>query len=131
LIRFLLDTNVVIGAGKANRRILARLQQYGELQCTISTITVHELYFGAFKSDLVSENLKAAKNIPFDIVDFDENDAVVASEVRDSLRRLGPPIGPYDTLIAGQALVRDLTLVTRNTREFERVEGLRVEDWEG
>jgi len=128
--RFLLDTNVVIGAGKADRRILARLVQYGEWQCAISTITVHELYFGAFKSDLVSENIEATRKTPFEVVDFDTNDAIIASEVRDRLRRNGTPIGPYDTLIAGQALARDLTLVTRNIREFERVEGLRVEDWE-
>ena len=61
---------------------------------------------------------------------FDDVDARVAAEIRAVLRRAGTPIGPYDNLIAGQALARDLTLVTRNIREFERVQGLRLENWE-
>ena len=64
------------------------------------------------------------------MLEFDEDDARCAGEIRDLLRRAGTPIGPYDTLIAGQALARDLTLVTHNTREFSRVSGLRLEDWE-
>jgi tRNA(fMet)-specific endonuclease VapC len=64
------------------------------------------------------------------ILDFTTEDARAAAEVRTSLEGRGTPIGSFDTLIAGQALARDLTLVTRNRREFERVDGLRVEDWE-
>ena len=67
----------------------------------------------------------------FEILPFDAEDARHAGEVRAALERAGTPIGGYDVLIAGQALARDLILVTHNMREFERVAGLRIEDWEG
>ena len=60
---------------------------------------------------------------------FDPEDARAAAEIRADLKRKGTPIGPYDVLIAGQSLARGLTVVTANLREFERVEGLKVEDW--
>ena len=63
------------------------------------------------------------------ILDFTTQDAVHAGEIRESLRREGKPIGPYDMLIAAQALTRGLVMVTGNTREFSRVAGLRVENW--
>lgn len=66
----------------------------------------------------------------FQVLPFDADDARVAAELRVELRRLGRPIGPFDALIAGQALARKLTLITHNTREFSRVEGLTIEDWE-
>ena len=64
------------------------------------------------------------------MVAFDTEDARASGRVRAALAASGRPIGAYDVLIAGQALARELTLVTHNTREFGRVEGLRVEDWE-
>ena len=60
---------------------------------------------------------------------FSIEDAGSAAVVRARLERKGTPIGPYDVLLAGQALARDLTLVTNNTREFRRVKGLKLEDW--
>ncbi len=63
------------------------------------------------------------------VVDFTSDDARMAGAIRADLARAGTPIGPYDVLIAGQARVRDLCLVTNNTREFGRVSGLRLEDW--
>lgn len=66
----------------------------------------------------------------FPIVEFDREDARQAGLVRADLAARGTPIGPYDVLIAGQALARGLTLMTRNTREFSRVPGLQIEDWE-
>ena len=66
----------------------------------------------------------------FQLVNFDNEDARCAGEIRATLAARGTPIGPYDTLIAGQAQARGLILVIHNTREFNRVEGLRIEDWE-
>ena len=64
-----------------------------------------------------------------EILPFTDADAAVASRIRISLERQKQPIGPYDTLIAGQALARGLTLITPNVGEFSRVDGLRWEDW--
>jgi tRNA(fMet)-specific endonuclease VapC len=68
--------------------------------------------------------------LQFETVGFDREDARHAGEVRAALAAAGTPIGAYDVLIAGQARSRDLVLVTRNAREFDRVAGLRVEDWD-
>jgi tRNA(fMet)-specific endonuclease VapC len=67
--------------------------------------------------------------LQFPVLEFDQEDARQAGEVRVNLASKGTPIGPYDVLIAGQAKARKLTLVTHNTTEFQRVPGLKVEDW--
>ncbi len=91
---------------------------------------LHELYFGAFKSDRSAKALSDADRLDFQTLNFDREDARMSGNIRHLLARSGQLIGPLDLLIAGQALARELTLVTRNTREFLRVEGLRVENWE-
>jgi tRNA(fMet)-specific endonuclease VapC len=68
--------------------------------------------------------------LQFEVLDFDREDARHSGEVRATLAAAGTPIGPYDVLIAGQAIARGLTLITHNTREFLRVPQIRVEDWE-
>jgi tRNA(fMet)-specific endonuclease VapC len=128
---YLLDTNVVIAFQKRNPAVLTTIRNVPFDRIAISSIVLFELYFGAVKGERTARNIEALGRLPFNALDFTDLDAFEAGKIRDALRRLGTPIGPYDTLIAGQALARDLTLVTRNTREFSRVDGLRVEDWEG
>ena len=89
----------------------------------------YELYYGAFKSRDTDRNLKLLDRIAFEVVPFDAADSRAAGMVRANLEAIGRPIGPIDTLIAGQALARGLILVTANTQEFVRVEGLNCEDW--
>lgn len=127
---FLLDTNAIIAFLRADQRVMRQVRFAGVGAVSLSSIVLYELYFGAHKGNRTVEDLKALSAIPWPIVDFDAGDARRAGEIRAYLQRLGTPIGPLDTLIAGQALARDLTLVTRNTREFMRVDGLRLENWE-
>lgn len=76
-------------------------------------------------------SLTAGKpGLPFHVLEFDAEDAWQSGEIRASLAAKGRPIGPIDALIAGQARARGLILVTHNTAEFARVDGLRIEDWE-
>ena len=89
----------------------------------------YELYYGAFKSRYTDRNLGLLDRIAFEVVSFDAADARAAGAIRANLEAIGRPMGPLDTLIAGQALARDLILVTANTQEFVRVEGLNCEDW--
>jgi tRNA(fMet)-specific endonuclease VapC len=96
----------------------------------MSSIVAHELFFGAFRSQRVKENLAVVEALEFEILDFDREDAKQAGMIRAALAAAGTPIGPYDVLIAGQALARGLTLLTHNMREFKRVEGLKLEDWQ-
>jgi len=129
--RYLLDTNVVIGllndtTSKTARR--ARQQRPGDL--AVSAIVTHALFYGAFKSRRATENAALIDALQFIVLEYDKEDARQAGQVRALLASKGMPIGPYDVLIAGQAVARDIILVTHNTQEFERVPGLKLEDWQ-
>ncbi|HNA30711.1 MAG TPA: type II toxin-antitoxin system VapC family toxin [Thiobacillaceae bacterium] len=129
--RYLLDTNICIYAIK-NRpaQVLARLRAHEADGLGISSISVAELFFGAVKSGS-TRNLEALRHFlePLEIAEFDLPAAEAYGAVRHGLERAGTPIGPLDTQIAAHALALDAVLVTNNTREFERVQGLRVENW--
>lgn len=90
---------------------------------------MHELYFGAYRSQRRERNLALVDALRFEVLPLDLEDARQAGEVRASLAALGTPIGAYDVLIAGQARARGLVLVTRNVREFSRVPGLACDNW--
>jgi tRNA(fMet)-specific endonuclease VapC len=92
-------------------------------------IAIHELGFRAFRSRRRERNLKLVDRLFFEAVPFEQEDGRQAGEIRAALAARGLPIGPYDVLITGQARARDLPLVTANTGEFSRVDGLAVEDW--
>ena len=128
--RYLLDTNVVIGLLANKASLHKRVRRHAPAEFGISAITTHELYFGAFKGRRTTHSLDRIEALQFEIVSFDQEDSRQAGAIRAMLAAVGPPIGPYDVLIAGQAQARDLTLITHNTGEFSRVEGLRIEDWE-
>ena len=128
--RYLLDTNAVIAILKsATSPIAAQIRRHDPREIVLSSIVTHELYFGAFKSQFPETNLKRLDALRFEVLAFDKEDSIAAGKVRAELQVAGTPIGPFDVLIAGQALCRGLTLVTANTREFVRVQGLTVEDW--
>lgn len=126
----LLDSNAVVALSANNQLVVQRMRRIGIGKILLSTLVMHELFFGAYKGTRTNETLRNIDRLPFEILPFETQDAQRAAEVRAYLQRSGTPIGPIDTLIAGQALARDLTLVTRNTREFLRVPELRVENWE-
>jgi tRNA(fMet)-specific endonuclease VapC len=134
-VNYLLDTNVCIalinGTSPLIRRryIQATAQQ---ILPQVSSIVAHELWYGMAKSERVIQNanrLVAFLRNAVDVLDYTEQDAQAAGEIRAELESKGQRIGEYDTLIAGQAFARNLVLVTANTREFGRVKGLVVEDW--
>ena len=128
--RYLLDTNAIIALLKSQPRLLARLHRHRPQDIGLPVIVLHELLYGAYKSQRVVENLARVDALQFEVLDFDQEDARRAAEIRAVLGAAGAQIGSYDVLIAGQALERGLILVTRNVGEFSRVEGLQVEDWQ-
>ncbi len=128
--RFLLDSNAVIALLKGHSGFLDRLRQHQPRDFGIPAIVAHELFYGAYKGQRTAENLARVDALQFEVLEFDREDARQAGELRAKLAAAGTPIGPYDVLIAGQALARALILVTHNTREFQRVPGLRTQDWE-
>ncbi len=103
----------------------------GAVLC-VSTVVLHELWYGVAKSarrDYNTERVQMFLSGPVHILPFDDADARAVGEVRAELERVGSQIGAYDALIAAQAVRRGITLVTANTREFDRVDGLLWEDW--
>ena len=134
---FCLDTNVVIFAINERRpKIAERLHRElaAGTSMLVPAIVVFELEYGCAKSKRREQSrhvLEIFLSAGFDQPPFDVEDAREAGEIRAVLEASGQPIGPYDTLIAAQARRRHATLVTLNAREFERVPGLKVEDWAG
>jgi tRNA(fMet)-specific endonuclease VapC len=97
-----------------------------------SSIVIFELWYGVAKSarrEMNTERLQAFLSGPIDLLDFEDEDARAAGNVRAALEATGEPIGAYDVLIAGQALRHRATLVTANASEFGRVAGLECQDW--
>ncbi len=132
---YLLDTNVCIALINSSspkvRRRAAQATRRGATLAT-SSIVAHELWYGIAKSGRPVQNanrLTAFLSRAVTVLDYTEQDARAAGEIRAELERQGKRIGEYDTLIAGQAFAKNLVLVTANTSEFARVKGLVVEDW--
>lgn len=137
MIEYALDTNACIalinGSSLPVRRRFKQALADGSVVC-VSSVALHELWYGVAKSerrDYNTERVQAFLSGPVHVLPFDEADGRAAGEVRALLERERRPIGAYDSLLAGQAVRRGLTLVTANIREFERVDGLMWEDWSG
>jgi len=129
--RYLLDTNAAIGLlNDATSKLAKRARQERHADIAISAIVAHELFYGAFRSGRPAQNVGLIDALQFAVLEFDREDARRAGAVCALLASRGAPIGPYDVLIAGQALARNMILITHNTDEFGRVPGLQVEDWE-
>ncbi len=128
--RYLLDTNAVIALLGGDPAFLERLRACRPSDVAMSAIVGHELYYGAYKGRRTSDNLGRIEALRFPMLEFDRDDARAAGSIRAELAGSGRIIGPYDVLIAGQAVARGLTLISRNTREFDRVPGLSLENWQ-
>jgi len=127
----LLDTDIWIALARAEPGPVARLRSLDPAQVATCSIVRAELMFGARKSHRVSENLEGFRQLldPFVSLPFDDVAAGHYGLLRATLERAGTPVGANDLLIAAIALAHDCLLVTRNSREFERIVGLRVETW--
>ncbi|WP_341326443.1 type II toxin-antitoxin system VapC family toxin [Methylotuvimicrobium sp. KM2] len=131
---YLLDTNICIFL--LNQRggfenIIQRMDGMSREDIGISAITVAELDYGIAASKKQSDNAKRLERflLDFEVIDFNRASATAYGPLRSKLQSQGTPIGPMDFLIAAHALALNAILVTNNTREFERVPGLRLEDW--
>ena len=131
MLRYMLDTNICIYTIKNNpAAVREKFQQHQNHLC-ISSIVLSELLYGAEKSSQPEKSLALIEGMAarLEVLNFDEHAAAHAAEIRADLARKGTPIGHYDVLIAGHARSHGLVLVSNNLREFERVDGLRLENW--
>jgi len=129
---YLLDTNICIFAiNKKPANVLEVIKTNAQNGLYISSLTIAELEYGVENSIHVESNRVALLKFIsiFDILDFNDSDAIQYGKLKANLKRKGQLIGPIDMLLAAQALSNDLIFVTNNTKEFKRVEGLRIEDW--
>jgi tRNA(fMet)-specific endonuclease VapC len=131
MIKFMLDTNICIFTIKNKPQVVREAFNRHHNQLCISAVTLMELVYGAEKSAAPEKNLSVVEGFAarLEILHFDNEAAAHTGMIRSELAKSGKPIGPYDYLIAGHARSRGLIVVTNNVREFERVPGLRVEDW--
>ncbi|AUY35532.1 MULTISPECIES: type II toxin-antitoxin system tRNA(fMet)-specific endonuclease VapC [Pseudomonas] len=131
MLRYMLDTNICIFTIKNKPQVVREAFNRHHGQLAISTVTLMELIYGAEKSAAPERNLAIVEGFAarLDVLDYDIQGAAHTAQLRAELAKAGTPIGPYDRMIAGHARARGLTLVTNNLREFQRVPGLRVEDW--
>ena len=128
---YLLDTNAMTAWAKKDAHFIARIKTSVPSDLRISVMTEHELRYGiACNPNLRLRPVLERMLALLQKVMVDSDIAANAALVRADLRRQGQPIGPYDLLIAATALTHHLTVVTHNTREFSRVAGLRLEDWQ-
>ena len=130
---YLLDTNACIRY--LNRRsvgVLRRLQALKPQDVAVCSIVKAELFYGAMRSNHPHKTLAKQQKFlsQFVSLPFDDPAAEVYGKIRAELAAKGTPIGPNDLMIAAIAIVNNVTLVTHNTREFSRVNGLRIEDWD-
>jgi len=129
---YMLDTNICIYLIKKQpESVLLKMQAHMQDGLCISSITLAELQHGVFASAAVAKNNIALNQFLsiMKILNFDDEAAFEYGKIATDLKRKGTPIGPMDTLIAGHALSTGKILVTNNVKEFERVVGLKLENW--
>ena len=130
---YLLDTNTCIRyLNGQSESIRGKLESKQPEEIVVCSVVKAELFYGALKSARANENLEKAHRFLDRLVSlpFDDNASEEYGKVRSKLEMAGTPIGPNDLLIAAIAVVRRVILVTHNTKEFGRVKGLKLEDWE-
>ena len=131
--RYLLDTNVcVMYLNGRSSAIRDRLISTPIEDMAVCSVVKAELFYGAMRSNNPTRTLERQQDFleRFVSLSFGDEAALLFGQIRASLASAGTPIGAYDLQIAAIALANNLTLVTHNTREFERVQGLQLEDWE-
>jgi tRNA(fMet)-specific endonuclease VapC len=129
-VKYLIDTDIASYFARNSSPVLKRRMIENINDWAISSVTYHELWRGLMQADsdkvekIVTSFLSNVR-----VIDFDDADARESGRIHAELIKAGKPIGDADTLIAGQAMANQLTLVTNNTKHFLRVKGLQVENW--
>ena len=129
--KYLLDTNICVYAMNGNLKVLRQFREVGRDAMAISSLVLGELAFGVAKSTRIPENTAALKQFQAGMraLPWDESVMWVYGQHFHRLQSEGRKIGEVDLLMGCQALVLGATMVTNNTREFERIEGLKLENW--
>jgi len=128
----MLDTNICIYIIKQKPlNVKQKFESFEIGELCISSITVSELMYGVYKSQKIERNLEALENflMPFEIVEFNLDAAIAYGKIRAALEKKGQVIGGMDMQIAAHAMSLGMTVITNNVKEFQRVDGLLLENW--
>jgi tRNA(fMet)-specific endonuclease VapC len=130
-VQYLLDTDICIYWLKGKSTVRTKIEQVDRSDIAICVITVTELYFGAYNSNKIEQNLKTAENFIQSIAVLPlSNDTLKKfGQLKAQLRKLGTPVADFDLLIASVAIAQNLILVTNNTRHYQKITGLNLENW--
>lgn len=128
---YLLDTDTCIYWLRDRFSVREKVREVGSNQISICVMTAAELYYGAYNSNRVTENLTRAEGFIENLPVLPLSDSAVKRfrELKAELRRIGQPIAEFDLLIASVALAENYILVTNNTRHYARITGLQLENW--
>ena len=128
---YLLDTDTIIYSLKGNTNIQENLLHHVNDLLQISIITLMELYYGVYKSQHVDANLAKIKTLEqsFEILPTGQETAEIFGRLKARLELDGNRLDDFDLIIASTALTHNLVLVTNNEKHFERIEGLKLENW--
>lgn len=129
---YLLDTNACIHHLKFSDSPITRMLAIHLPETAVCSVTKAELFYGAMRSNNPTQSIREQQDFLelFVSLAFDDEAARICGRIRAQLAEQGTPIGPYDLQITAIALVHDLTLITHNVREFNRVQDLKIEDWQ-
>jgi tRNA(fMet)-specific endonuclease VapC len=129
---YLLDTNACIHHLKFSNSPITRKLTTHLPETAVSSVTKAELFYGAMRSNNPTQSIREQQDFLklFISLPFDDEAAGICGRIRAQLTEQGTPIGPYDLQIAAIALAHDLILITHNVREFNRVQDLKIEDWQ-
>lgn len=130
MVKYILDTTVCIALIRGNNKVLDTIYEKGEDACLVSEITIAELFYGASKSGRSShfQDVQYILNA-FETVSIFPN-LRTYGDIKSQLEAKGTRIDEFDLLIGATALNNSMTLVTHNTKHFQRIPNLRIEDWE-
>jgi tRNA(fMet)-specific endonuclease VapC len=128
---YLLDTDIMIYNLKGNEMVRQNLHNHINDPIRISSVTLMELYYGAFKSRKVESNLAKVRKIEnsLEIISVNKEQVEIFGMLKVKLEKAGTPLDDFDLILAATALSHNLILVTNNERHFSRIEGLKIENW--
>ena len=128
---YLLDTNTLIYFFKGIGKVSQNLFSHSPQEIYIPSIVIYELQVGIAKSNSPKKREKQLEKLltQITVIDFTTKEAKASAKIRATLEAKGEPIGPMDTLIAGYALAHNYILVTNNTKEFQKIENIKLDNW--
>ncbi len=128
---YLIDTDTIIYCLKGNEAIRKRLKLHLNYPIKISVITLMELYYGAYKSQKIENNLAKIKTLEtwLEVLPANQEIVEIFGMLKSKLEKTGKAIDDFDLILASTALSHNLIIVTNNTKHFQRIEGLKIENW--